>query len=200
VLLVVLALGIAALTTATAATIAGGSSIATALRRSPSGIPAFVLGLVVLGLLWAATASLDASWSAHRGEVDALFLRYAGTARTAWAHATVAWTTWLLRWGIGLSIVAALTSAAVTRDRFGAALIRGMRNAVALRPLAATVAALVAGRMLWTAVYWRPRGLTANAAEVAFVSAKLGLIVLAAALLAVLVLHVHARAVTAARA
>ncbi len=193
--LVVVGVLVVGLTIGTVIALANKAPIRPALARGIRALPGFLLGAVVLlGLVWL-TGLIDDQWALHRGEIDALFLRYGGTDRTAGIHAAVAWLMWLLRWGLGLAAVAAATAgvAASPGSAAGGGAVRGLGQTFALRPLGATVIALLAGWGLWSFVYWRPRGMTADSTELAFVSVKLGALLLAGAVLVVLVLHVFAR-------
>ncbi|MBS1819979.1 MAG: hypothetical protein JSU08_18755 [Acidobacteria bacterium] len=165
---------------------ARGNSLLSAMRWSVRRLPAFVAAIVIFAALWWITAALEAQWTQHAGEVDAIFLRYVGTARTAWAHTGVSWLMWLLRWGLGLALVAAITAGAP-----------GI--AVASVPLGATIGGLLVGWLLWLGVYWRPRGLPHDTAELLFVSVKLGALVLIGTVLVVGILGVFARRIPSAR-
>ena len=194
-LLVLLGALILGVTIGTVIAIAGGEAPRAALGRGVRALPGFLLGSVVLlALVWL-TGAIGGQWALHRGEIDALFLRYGGTDRTAAVHTGIEWLMWLLRWGLGLAAVAAATAgAAAVRDSAGTGgAVRGLGQALALRPLGATVLALLAGWGMWSYVYWRPKGMTADITELAFVSVKLGALFLAGSVLVVLVLHVFAR-------
>lgn len=194
-LLVMLVVVVAGVTVGTVIALAGGQPLRSALTRGVRALPAFLLGaFVLLALVWL-TGAIGDQWALHRGEIDALFLRYAGTDRTAGVHTGIEWLMWLLRWGLGLAAIAAATAGvAAARERAGAAgAVRGLGGAWSPLPLGATLLALLAGWGLWSIVYWRPKGMTADITELAFVSVKLGALVLAGAVLVVLVLHVFAR-------
>lgn len=179
-LLVILIVLILGLTTAVVAGHAGGRSLREALQWAVRRLPMFVLGVVAFAAIWWITSFIESQWSLHSGEIDALFLRYGGTANTGWLVATATWVLWLVRWGIGLAVVAALVA-----GRPGLV--------VAAKPLGATVLALLAGWVLWMGVYWRPRSLAPTSMEMAFVIAKVGVLTLAGTALAVAVLTVFAR-------
>lgn len=190
VLAAVLILGIA---TGTVIAIAGGALPRAALTRGVRALPGFLLGTVVLlALVWL-TGAIGDQWALHRGEVDALFLRYGGTDRTAAVHTGIEWLMWLLRWGLGLAAVAAATAGVAGVKGTPGGAVRGLGRALAPGPLGATMLALLAGWGLWSFVYWRPKGMTADITELAFVSVKLGALFLAGSVLVVLVLHVFAR-------
>ena len=179
-LLVILAVVLVGLTLAAVLAHAGGRSLGQALRQAPRRLPFFLLGVVAFAALWALTAFIEAQWVLHQGEIDAMLLRYGGTANTGWLFTSVSWVLWLVRWGLGLAIVAGLTAG---------------RPALAVSglPLGATVAALLTWWAMSGLAYWRPRAIPADSAEVIFVAAKLGVLALVSALLVVAVLTVFAR-------
>jgi hypothetical protein len=171
--------------------VAGGTRVAASIGRGVRGLPGFLLGVALFAALWLVTTSIEGQWALHAGEIDALFLRNAGTSKTAWVHTSMAWALWIVRWGVGLSLVCGAAAAGVTR----AGVARGVRLALSPLTLGAAVAALMAGYGLWSLVYWRPKGLPPTTAELAFVSAKLSLLFLVAAVVVSLMLHVFARTI-----
>ncbi|MFN7983705.1 MAG: hypothetical protein U0Q11_17800 [Vicinamibacterales bacterium] len=194
-LLVVLIAVIAGYALSVALSAASGSSIGQAVQEGVRGVPGFLTGGIVFVVLWYLTTSIDAQWTEHAGEIDALFLRYAGTAHTAWLHTTVGWVLWLIRWGVGAAVVAGATTTSVTRGSIG----RGLSLSVSPLPLGATLLALFVAYELWAFVYWRPKGLPADSAELAFVSAKLAVLAVVNAVLVAIVCHVFTRAAATAR-
>ncbi len=137
-----------------------------------------------------ATTSFDAWWAAHRGEADALAIRYTGVTRTAEIHSAIQWISWLIRWAIGLSAVIALAVAGAVQRATAAA--AGVRLALKAMPLlAATTAVLVVSQGLWRATRWRPESLPPTSAEVYFSAAKLGFLYLTALIVAAAVLTVY---------
>ena len=166
-----------------------GATVGGAARRGPSGLPGFLLGLTVFCALLFVSVAIDDQWTLHSGEIDALLLRYAGTANSRWLHTSISWLLWLVRWGIGLAVICGVTTTGVKRLGVG----RGFGLASSPLPLVATVAGLLAGYGLWSLVYWRPNGLPSNTAELLFVSVKLSALSLLGALIVVLVLHTFVR-------
>ncbi len=179
-LLVILAVVLVGLTLAAVLAHAGGRSLRQALTQAPRRLPHFLLGVVVFAGLWALTAFIQSQWGLHQGEIDAMLLRYAGTANTAWLFTSVSWVLWVVRWGLGLAIIGGLTAG---------------RPALAVSglPLGATIAALLTWWAMSGLAYWRPRAIPADSAEIIFVAAKLGVLALVSALLVVAVLTVYAR-------
>jgi hypothetical protein len=190
----------AGLTTASAATLVAGAAFSPPAsreigRRALRALPGFLAGLMIFAALWWITGSADDWWRAHRGEVDALFLRYLGTGRTALVHEGVSQTTWLVRWALGLSAVAGLVAAGTIGGTRAAA--RGLRAAVRIVPLLVTaIAALVVGKGLSRLVYWRPKAIPPNWIEAAFVAIKLSVLYLLAIVMAAIVLAAFQRAIS----
>lgn len=185
-LLAVLVPVILGLTTSMVLGITGGLALSAAARRALPGLRGFAAGLVALGLLWLVTTRIAASWVEHAGEIDALFLRYAGTASTAWLHTVVDWLLWLLRWAVGLAAIVGTTCAAVDNQSVRA----GLARAVSVRVLGTVLGTLLVGYALWSVVYWRPAGLPDDSAELIFVGAKLFVLYLVATVVSVMALAI----------
>lgn len=169
------------LTTATVLGIVSGHGIAVAARRATTGLRGFAAGLLVLALLWYVTGAIADLWVEHGGEIDALFLRYAKTASTAWLHTGVGWLLWLACWGLGLAATAGATRGALD----GSGVLPGLARALSPRLLGTTLIALLLVYGLWQGVYWRPQGLPDDSAELLFVGAKLGVLFIVGAVIAV---------------
>ena len=186
----------AGLTTASAAALVDGAPWRETFRRALRALPGFLAGLLIVALLWWITGSADDGWREHRGEVDAVVLRHFGTARTSWIHEGVFLAIWLVRWVVGLAILAGLVAACTiggTRAAF-----RGLRAAVRIVPFMATaITALIVGKGLWRLVDWRPKALPPNWLELVFVAIKLSALYLLAIVLAVIVLAAFQRAISA---
>jgi hypothetical protein len=190
--LVPLVIVMAAATTAAAVMIAGGATGDT-WRRMPAGIGGFVIGVAMFAVLWWITGRVDAWWTVHRGEVDALFLRFGGITRTSWLHQTVSWIAFLARWALGLSIVASLVVAGARGG--GRTLRRGLRGSVRVRSLTVTAAGVVVfTEALWRLALWRPERLPPTWMEPAFVTIKLTVLYGLAIGVAAVVLGIHRRA------
>ncbi len=193
-LLAVVAVGA---TVAAAVAAADDASAGDGLRRSLTALPAFVLGLAITGALWWLTGAAGDWWLAHRGETDALLIRYGNITHTRPLHSSVAAVLWLGRWVIGVSMVAALVTAAAVRPAAG--LRRGLRNGVALVPLAVTLAIAELFTRAWPMVYWRPKRVAAWM-EPTFVGVKLAVLYLVAALIVAAGIVVMRRVAVARRA
>ncbi len=170
----ILALGVFAtlgLTIGGAASLAAGAVPGTTTRRAVAALPRFAAGLVVFALLWWITDGAERWWTLHRGEVDAVFIRYGNITSTRRLHETVFWMIWLVRWGLGCSVVAALVAAGSDGWR---AWVRGLRASIRLAPLVtASMAAVVLSEAVWRIVYWMPKSLPVSWIEFVFAGLKL---------------------------
>lgn len=178
---------------ALATTFASGAALREGLKRVLPALLLFVVGVALFALLWFVTTAFDGWWSSHHGEVDAVALRYTGITRTAFVHTTAEWASWLVRWVVGLSIVVALAVTATLRGASAAA--SGLRLSVKLLPLlAATAGVLIVSQALWRVAPWRPASLPPTQTEVYFSAVKLGVLYLAALIVATSVVSVYQRA------
>lgn len=187
-ILVLLIVAVAGVTTALAVAITQ-EPWRVAARRSVRALPAFVLGLVAFVALSMVVDRLELAWIMRRGEVHAMLLPYLSTRNTTPLHTAIVWLLWLVRWGLGLSLVLGPLVAAVSGSSR-----RGVRLAVRLVPLAAcAIAAIAISEGLWRVVYWRPRALPASWVEVVFVSTKLLVLYLLGACIAAVVVQLYRR-------
>jgi len=148
-----------------------GAVPGTTTRRAVAALPRFAAGLVVFALLWWITDGAERWWTLHRGEVDAVFIRYGNITSTRRLHETVFWMIWLVRWGLGCSVVAALVAAGSDGWR---AWVRGLRASIRLAPLVtASMAAVVLSEAVWRIVYWMPKSLPVSWIEFVFAGLKL---------------------------
>lgn len=191
-LLVLLIVIVTGLTVALAASVGSSLPLGVRLSRATWSLPAFVAALLVFAGLWWATGRLDTWWQGHAGEVDAAAIRYLGLARIGWLHRAVAALLWLLRWGLGLSIVLSCSTAAAG---LGARAIgTGLRDAVRpTRLLLTALAALLVSQGVWRGVYWRPGALPPTQLEILFAAIKLGVLLTAAAVIASAAIAAHSR-------
>jgi hypothetical protein len=191
-LLTLLILGTIGASCGMVAGISSGRSLTDAARRAVAALPNFVVGVVLFAALWWATRSIENWWAAHRGEIDAVFLRYLGLTRTAPLHMTFAWVTWLIRWALGLSLVAGSVAAGVHGGL--TSLGRGLRGGVRAGSLAVAVAAvLLIGEGLWRLAYWRPAGLSPTWVEPTFAAVKLAVLYGLAVVVVTFALTLHTR-------
>ena len=193
------AVALSGITLGAAAAVGDDCTANAAIRCGVRALPVFVVALLLAVLLWWGANAVDATWSAHAGEVDALAIRYLNATRTAWLHAAVAWLTWAVRWVLAPSVVIGLTTAGSVDGLRSVG--RGLRTAVRIVPLASVaVAAAVVFVGLGRLVDWKPRGLPPTWMEAAFISGKLLAVYIAAALITAILLRVHRRAARGASA
>jgi hypothetical protein len=147
------------------------------IRRSISGVPAFIVAALLGGAIWWASGEALAWVSSHSGQISAWFI-----ARFGWADASsffngIAWGGRWLQWVVGplvaLSLLGSMLIGEWSSDRWRW-IVRGFS------PFRLTLATL------WVAIFvavpwmyllpWRPGGLPPTFVEMAFVAAKLGLV------------------------
>jgi len=142
------------------------------LRRAWSLLPAFLL----LALAWAIASRIEAWHVASRGPIDASLMARFNWAETGGVHRAIDWAVFVLRFGIGGSLAAAVAAAGVQHGFAGTA--RALARALHPRTLAIVLAAELALVVLpWHHVYWRPASLPPTGVEAAFVAAKLSVII-----------------------
>jgi hypothetical protein len=197
-LLIVLVLTTTGVACGMAAATASDRTLADSARGSLKALPNFFVGVMLFAILWWATGSIDAWWASHRGEIDAVFLRYLKMTRTSPLHTAASWTIWLVRWAMGLSIVIACVTAGV---RGGVSfLARGLRGGMRLGSLMVAAGAVsIISEALWRLVYWRPSGLPPTWVEPTFAALKLVVLYVLALAIATLALSFHVRATRIAR-
>ena len=146
------------------------------LVRAVRGLPASVLPVLLVALVWSIVLRGHAWVDAHSGEINAWFIARFGWSDVQWLFTTIAWLAWWLQW-----VVAPFVALAWWRSLLVGAPIRE-----ALRPmgvLLATAIVLMLVWMPWTQlVPWRPRSLAPGTMELAFVTAKLGTVALLSAI------------------
>lgn len=163
------------------------------MRAFVSGLsasPAVCVGALLFGTVWWATRAAISWHTAHAGEIDALIMVRTGASNTLWLHRTIVWTIWVLRWGPGLTL--ALSLAAWIAARGTAAIGAADWFRAAWHPKRWTVILALSAlcfMLPWRLVYWRPAHLSIPA-EPWFVGAKLGAMVMLAALAWALMIRV----------
>jgi hypothetical protein len=165
----------------------------TPIRAFVSGLSASLAvgigALLFAGVWWVTRAAI--TWhAAHAGEIDAVVMVRTGASNTAWLHRTIVWTIWVLRWGPGLTL--AMSIAAWIAARGTAAIGAGDWFRAAWHPkrwMVILALSALCFMLPWRFVYWRPARLSIPA-EPWFVGAKLGAMVIVAALAWALMIRV----------
>jgi hypothetical protein len=137
---------------------------------------AFPLALFVL--VWLATGHVQNWLAAHRGEFDAWFIARFGWTDAGAFHTAVRWLLWFVRYGVGVSLAAALFASVVTTKAPGASPLAWASRGGSWRSLLITTA------MLWVGIWlpwhylaaWRPASLSVSWVQPAFAAAKLTLL------------------------
>ena len=146
------------------------STLASGARSAVWILPA----LAVFIAMWLLTGFAGNWLAAHRGENDAWLMLKFGWTETQGLHRTIAWLLWFVRYGIGLSMAAALLAAAVCRGAAGVFSPAWLARAFNWKALLITAAALRIGIWVpWHFVEWRPVSLPDTWVQPAFASAKL---------------------------
>jgi hypothetical protein len=156
----------------------------TPIRAFVSGLSAslaVVSSVLLFGAIWWLTHAALTWHAAHAGEIDAVIIARTGASNTAWLHRTIVWTIWILRWGPGFTLALSLGAAIAAGGT--AAIGAGGWIRAGVHPKRWTVILALAAlcfMLPWRFVYWRPAHLSLPM-EPWFVGAKLGAMVLLAA-------------------
>ncbi|MGH9387911.1 MAG: hypothetical protein ACRD2N_26940 [Vicinamibacterales bacterium] len=149
------------------------------VRRSISGVPAFVAAALVAGAIWWGTA--QALWwvTTYSGQISAWFIARYGWADPSPLFNTITWGGRWLQWVVGPLLALSLLGSLLIGE-WSAARWRWLARG--LSPFRLTLATL------WVAIFvaapwiyllpWRPRGVPPTSMEVVFVTAKLGVVAL----------------------
>jgi hypothetical protein len=164
-----------------AAVVSTGEPLGAAVRRGAAALPAFVVGVAIAVALSWLTGRFDGWWQAHRGETDALFIRYMNVTRTRSVHASAAAVSWFVRWVLSLSLITALTTTIAVNRKAG--LRGGLRNGLAIVPLVVALAVAELFSRAEPLAYWRPARI-ATWLEPTFVGVKLAVLYAAGACVA----------------
>ncbi len=154
-----------------------GGGVGSRARTAVAAVPAFLIALVLFGVVFAATGRAGAWLTTHRGEIDAWMIVHLKLVKTTVFHGALAWLLWFVRYGIGLSLSLALLLYLATSGLRSISQLRWLTHG--LRPGRVILVAawmFVFVWLPWHGVYWRPKRLPATWLEPAFVMAKLGLI------------------------
>ncbi len=175
--LVVLALSAAAVTVNIVIdTWSHGPSTA-GLRRAVAALPSVIPALVIVLVLWWLTMTVE-RWVAMRsGQISAVFIARFGMSDVGWLFSAVryiaVWCRWVIAALLAFSLMAGFLSVGWAALRQPAWLRRAL-NPRAVIVATVTFVALVVLPWMYL-VPWRPSGVPATSAELAFIAAKLSL-------------------------
>jgi hypothetical protein len=154
-----------------------GTRAAAALAQGARRAAWIAFPLALFVLVWLATGSVQNWLAAHRGEFDAWFIARFGWTDAGAFHTTVSWVLWFVRFGVGISLAAALFASMVAGRTPGTSPLAWVRRGGSWRSLLVTTAALWVGIWLpWHYLAaWRPASLSASWVQPAFAATKLTL-------------------------
>lgn len=182
-LLAVVALAMAGLTANGAIAIwmgaAPGAGVTRALRAIPAVIPAALIALLV----WWLTARVETWLAMRHGQINAWFIARLGWDDVSWLFTTIRYVAQWLRWVIAALLGLSLMAGIVGIGWRAVGQVAWIRRALHPRAIAvATLSFVVLVALPWIyLVPWRPKGLPASSAELAFIAAKLSLCAVLAA-------------------
>lgn len=168
------------------------------LRRAVKALPSIIPALIIVLGLWWLTLAMEQWVTLRSGQISAMFIARFGMADVSWLFNVIryiaVWIRWVIAALLAVSLMAGFLSVGWAAIRQAAWLRR------ALDPRAivvATVTFVVLIVLPWIyLVPWRPRGLPATEAELAFITGKLALSALLFALGTVIIIREASRVPT----
>lgn len=191
VLLAVVCVLVAALVEVTAAAwLWPATSFRMALAEGTRGIIPAVFAAAAFALFWWLGGSLEAWFDAHRGEIDAWFISTVDVTATAWIGRLIAAMVFVVRYVVGVACAVAIVHAWLGARWAGLLGLHWAPRMLSRYQLGLTALAMVVLVALpWALAYWRPAGLPATSAQLAFAAVKLTAMAIAMHVGWVLVLH-----------
>jgi hypothetical protein len=179
----------AALAIATLALVAisvNGASLAWSLgwsgsiiRRSISGVPAFIAAALVAGAVWWITGRALAWVATSSGQISAWFIAQFGWADPSSFFNTISWGGRWLQWVVGPLLALSLLGSMLIGEWTSARWRWLARGFSPFRLTLATMWVTIFVAVPWIYLLpWRPRTLPPTTLEVVFVAAKLGVVAL----------------------
>ena len=165
------------------------------VRRAARAIPAALPAGVVLLMFWWMSSGIEDWFTIRSGEINALFI-----ARFGWSdvsalfkgvHALAVWLRWVLASLLAASLMAGMLAAGWPALR-QPSWIRRALHPRAIVVATAAFALFVAVPWMYL-VPWRPRGIPATSAELAFIGAKLAVAAILCAIGAAIILREASR-------
>jgi len=160
--------------------------------RSVRAVPAFLVALTFVAVLYWLTGRASDWLAEHGGEIDAWLILHLRIVKSQAIHTALAWFVWFVRYPLGLSLGLGLLAhllGLATPPRTGLPPVGGRsRNRtpllfglwrwlrISLHPVRLaliTLWVLVLIWLPWQALYWRPHSLPPTWLEPAFAGAKL---------------------------
>ena len=147
------------------------------LRRAVGALPSAIPAVIIVLALWWLTMAVE-RWVAMRsGQISAVFIARFGIADVSWLFSGIrfiaVWCRWVVAALLACSLMAGFLSVGWAALRQPAWLRRAL-NPRAIIVATVTFVALVVLPWMYL-VPWRPVGLPATSAELAFITAKLSL-------------------------
>ena len=147
------------------------------LRRAVGAVPSVIPALIIVSLLWWLTMAVERWVGMRSGQISAVFIARFGMADVSWLFNGIryiaVWCRWVIAALLAFSLMAGFLSVgwAVLRQP---AWLRRALNPRTIIVATVTFVALVVLPWMYL-VPWRPSGLPATSAELAFITAKLSL-------------------------
>ncbi len=147
------------------------------IRRSISGIPAFIVAALLAGVVWSLTGRALTWVATYSGQISAWFIAQFGWADASSFFNTITWGGRWLQWVVGPLIALSLLGSMLIGEWTSARWRWLARGFSPFRLTLATVWVAIFVALPWIYVLpWRPRVLPPTFVEIAFVAAKLGLV------------------------
>lgn len=146
----------------------------TRLRAAVGHLPLILVVLVVLGTLCGGAGWFESWWMSRAGEFDAAAIAAGDVTKTGWVHSAVHWIVEFVQWVLVPAWFATALAWIAGYERRDLFTLKWLTAGLHWRLLLVTL--LGVGLLVWLPwryIYWRPRGLSASSAEVAFTGIKL---------------------------
>ena len=173
--LMLVTLAAAALTINLAIEVCGSGLSSAAIRRAARAVPSALPAALVLLLLSWISSGMEDWFTMRSGQISALFIARLGWSDVSWLfhgiHYVAIWLRWVLAALLATSLMAGVLASGWPSLRQPSWIRRALRPRAIIIATAA-FALFVAVPWMYL-VPWRPRGIPATSAELAFIGAKL---------------------------
>jgi len=190
-LLAIVALMLAALTITGAIAIWGNGVSRSSLMRALRSIPSILPALVIVLLFWWITLRAE-TWVAMRsGPINAWFIARFGWSDVSWLFRTVHYSAMWLRWIVAPMLALSLMSGFVAVGVRAMTQVAWLRRALHPRSLVfASLLFVVMIALPWKYIVpWRPASLPPTAVQLTFITVKLSLAAITAAVALALIIR-----------